>query len=323
MRIRLGFGMAGLGLTGILSAFSSLAAAPPPPRPAELAPTLRFVSRVRLVWQPENDADAYNVYKARLEASGPWVYGHVCLALGLGAPSLDDPAVPGVGQLVYYLATKENNRGEGPLGWASSGQPIPAPAPCIDVDGDAVADAIDNCPSVANAGQSDVDMDRLGDGCDEDADADGLTDAQELALGTSPTKFDTDGDGLSDGVEVLVRGSDPLSADTDADGVPDGADNCILDGNPAQADLDGDDVGDVCDNCPATANPAQVDVDGNGVGDTCEIDLGRVSLDAGGGPCVGNVHWMSRSSVGQPAAGSASGAHASIRIGFVHGAMTE
>ena len=314
--------MAVLGLTGVLSARARIAAAPPAP-PTELAPSVRFDASGRLVWQPESDARTYNVYKGRLDAAGPWAYGHVCLALDLVPTSVNDPALPGLGQLFYYLVAKENTRGEGPLGWASSGSPIPAPGACIDADGDAVADAIDNCPSVPNAGQSDVDMDRLGDGCDTDDDGDGLTDAQELALGTSPAVVDTDGDGLGDGAEVLLLGSDPLSSDTDGDGVGDAADNCIADGNAAQGDLDGDDVGDVCDNCPATPNPQQIDVDANGIGDTCEIDLARAIADAGAARCTGREYSIPRSSVGQPAAGFASGAGVSMRIGFVPGATTE
>ncbi len=45
---------------------------------------------------------------------------------------------------------------------------------------------------------------------DVDSDGDGLTDAQEAALGTDPTNPDSDGDGTSDGVEVAA-GTDPLN----------------------------------------------------------------------------------------------------------------
>lgn len=46
-----------------------------------------------------------------------------------------------------------------------------------------------------------------------DADGDGLTDAEEEALGTDPNNPDTDGDGFLDGEEVDC-GSDPLDPDS-------------------------------------------------------------------------------------------------------------
>ncbi len=57
-----------------------------------------------------------------------------------------------------------------------------------------------------------------------DKDGDGIPDAQEAALGLDPTKWDTDGDGLSDGWELQNRatlGTDPTKADTDGDGLND------------------------------------------------------------------------------------------------------
>ena len=46
---------------------------------------------------------------------------------------------------------------------------------------------------------------------DTDPDGDGLTDEQELALGTDPLNADSDGDGVDDGTEVAA-GTDPLDA---------------------------------------------------------------------------------------------------------------
>jgi len=54
-----------------------------------------------------------------------------------------------------------------------------------------------------------------------DTDGDGLSDRNEVALGTSPTNPDSDGDSLSDGEEVLTFGTNPLDADTDRDALPD------------------------------------------------------------------------------------------------------
>ena len=57
-----------------------------------------------------------------------------------------------------------------------------------------------------------------------DADGDELMDEQELQIGTDPTKYDTDGDGLGDGAEFRADGwnTNPLAADTDGDGLDDG-----------------------------------------------------------------------------------------------------
>jgi hypothetical protein len=56
-----------------------------------------------------------------------------------------------------------------------------------------------------------------------DTDADGLEDQREQGLGTDPAHWDTDGDELSDGDEVIIWKTDPLNPDTDGDGFFDGA----------------------------------------------------------------------------------------------------
>jgi hypothetical protein len=55
-----------------------------------------------------------------------------------------------------------------------------------------------------------------------DTDGDGLSDHDEIELGTDPGLADTDGDGLDDGEEVNTHGTDPLDSDTDGDGYLDG-----------------------------------------------------------------------------------------------------
>ena len=81
----------------------------------------------------------------------------------------------------------------------------------VDTDSDGVGDNGDNCPSVGNADQLNSDTDSLGNECDPDDDNDGLTDAEELALGTNSILPDTDGDGWSD-KEEADEDTDPLSA---------------------------------------------------------------------------------------------------------------
>ncbi len=64
-----------------------------------------------------------------------------------------------------------------------------------------------------------------------DSDSDGLSDYEELLLGTNPKMADTDGDGLSDFAEVRTHKSNPLTTDTDGDGYSDGIE-VARDGNP-------------------------------------------------------------------------------------------
>jgi cysteine-rich repeat protein len=91
--------------------------------------------------------------------------------------------------------------------------------------------------------------------CEVDSDSDGLSDAQEQAIGTNPNAADSDVDGLTDGDE-FTRGLNPLSPDSDEDTVGDALDNCPTRPNADQRNLDGDTLGDVCDD--ATCGDGQI-----------------------------------------------------------------
>ncbi|MFO8051624.1 MAG: hypothetical protein R6V01_08005 [Thermoplasmatota archaeon] len=88
----------------------------------------------------------------------------------------------------------------------------------------------------AEGGEGDGD----GDGND-DNDGDGLTDLEEMALGTDFNNPDTDGDGLSDSQEITL-GLDPNDWDTDNDGLIDGVElggSDSTDGHVEDTDNDG------------------------------------------------------------------------------------
>ena len=55
-----------------------------------------------------------------------------------------------------------------------------------------------------------------------DSDNDGLIDLLEFTIGTNPFDYDTDGDGLPDGWEVMISKTDPLVAGNDGAANPDG-----------------------------------------------------------------------------------------------------
>lgn len=110
-----------------------------------------------------------------------------------------------------------------------------------DTDGDGVPDNIDPFP-LDKLENKDTDGDGIGNATDTDDDNDGLSDSQEMAIGTDPLKADTDGDGLTDKQEVSLK-TNPLSRDTDGDGVPDNLDAFPLDPRYSK-DVDGNGIPD-------------------------------------------------------------------------------
>lgn len=73
-----------------------------------------------------------------------------------------------------------------------------------------------------------------------DLDKDGLDDVREKEIQTNPQNPDSDGDGISDGDEVIVHKSLPLNTDTDKDGLSDGDEVLIWKTDLLNPDTDGD-----------------------------------------------------------------------------------
>ncbi len=103
-----------------------------------------------------------------------------------------------------------------------------------------------------------------------DLDDDGLTDIEETSRGTDRANADTDGDGLSDGAEVMEWFTDPLSNDTDGDGLEDGEEVMVSFTDPRLNDTDGDNLPDALELLIGTS-PRLADSDRDGLPDGDEM----------------------------------------------------
>ena len=109
----------------------------------------------------------------------------------------------------------------------------------------------------------------------EDPDGDGLTNAEERALGTNILSADSDSDGLDDGSEVNAFGTDPLAPDTDGDGLWDVEETYFFHSDPVDdADSDDDELSDWSEAIVHGTDPSLPDSDSDGLDDLLEVQLG-------------------------------------------------
>lgn len=129
-----------------------------------------------------------------------------------------------------------------------------------------------------------------------DMDDDGLTDQEEMELGTDPNDPDTDGDGLSDGEEVNAYSTDPTDDDSDDDGLTDGEEINEYRTDPSAADSDGDGIPDGEEVNNYQTDPTDPDTDDDGISDGQEIAQGSDPTDPNDPPqlgedALGTVHF--------------------------------
>jgi len=133
-------------------------------------------------------------------------------------------------------AVEKKGPGDGMPGEVADDAPVPIPPSALPDEGSATAGTT-TAPvdDAAMVGGSVNDVMKP-----EDFDGDGLSDVEEVSLGTDPKNIDTDGDGLKDGDEVNVHLTSPLKIDTDNDGLSDYEEVNIYFTNPNNPDTDAD-----------------------------------------------------------------------------------
>ncbi len=180
-----------------------------------------------------------------------------------------------------------------------------------DTDGDGLPDGYEVFTLGTDPVLTDTDSNGITDDL-EDYDEDELGNLDEYFYGTHSSMRDSDGDGLSDGEEILTYFTDPLCVDTDGEGLVDG-DDVVLGFNPLLQDTDGNGILD-CDEkiqqeyCYETYNDTKISeiiLDLNATGNLqntvyVEDIMDRDMMSSGVAGLVGNPYDISTSSTFDP-----------------------
>ncbi len=126
----------------------------------------------------------------------------------------------------------------------------------------------------------------------KDQDGDGLTNLEEYAAKTDPSKADTDGDGLPDGDEIKTTLTNPLLKDTDGDGLTDSEEINQYLTRPTNPDSDGDGLSDSDELKVTKTDPNVADTDGDGSSDALEVKLGSNPNNAADKPVPYTQLWL-------------------------------
>jgi hypothetical protein len=113
-----------------------------------------------------------------------------------------------------------------------------------------------------------------------DPDLDGLPTSLEQLIGSNPNNADTDGDGITDGIEYRGYATFPTLADSDGDGCTDGAEIASVDGSSAVNSLD---LVLVAQRFLRTDQPVH-DVNKDGTVNSLDLQLVARNFDPGGCP---------------------------------------
>ncbi len=114
-----------------------------------------------------------------------------------------------------------------------------------------------------------------------DFDGDGLTDGAEvITYLTDPAILDSDGDGLTDGAEVIMHLTDPTMPDSDTDGLIDGEEVLKYNTDPLVSDSDADGLTDGEEVLKYNTNPRDSDSDADGLTDNEEVMIFNTNPNA-------------------------------------------